>query len=287
MPSSEWIADASMRGRSTGTRRRCCWSTCRTSTTTCSASGQTIRGSARTSRAIDAVCGRLIAHCRERGRRVIVLSEYGLVPTSAARCTSTACCARRACSRCATSSAPTRSTPARARRSRSPTTRSRTSTCANPARIAEVAGAAASGARRRAGARSRRSSARSASTTSAAASWWRSRRATLVHLLLLARRRRAPDYARTVDIHRKPGYDPAELFLDPALRAAEAATWPRRWRKKARLPLPDERDPARRVARAGLARPRHRLAGRRAGADLVAARRHSERDVSSRPTCAT
>jgi predicted AlkP superfamily pyrophosphatase or phosphodiesterase len=26
----------------------------------------------------------------------------------------------------------------------------------------------------------------------------------------------APDFARTVDIHRKPGYDPAELFLDPA-----------------------------------------------------------------------
>jgi predicted AlkP superfamily pyrophosphatase or phosphodiesterase len=28
---------------------------------------------------------------------------------------------------------------------------------------------------------------------------------------------RAPDYARTVDIHLKPGYDPVELFLDPAL----------------------------------------------------------------------
>jgi len=27
----------------------------------------------------------------------------------------------------------------------------------------------------------------------------------------------APDYARTVDIHRKPGYDPVELFLDPKL----------------------------------------------------------------------
>jgi predicted AlkP superfamily pyrophosphatase or phosphodiesterase len=26
---------------------------------------------------------------------------------------------------------------------------------------------------------------------------------------------RAPDFARGVDIHRKPGYDPAELFLDP------------------------------------------------------------------------
>ena len=30
--------------------------------------------------------------------------------------------------------------------------------------------------------------------------------------------RRAPDFARTVDIHRKPGYDPLELFVDPALR---------------------------------------------------------------------
>jgi hypothetical protein len=28
---------------------------------------------------------------------------------------------------------------------------------------------------------------------------------------------RAPEFARTVDIHRKPGYDPAELFFDPAL----------------------------------------------------------------------
>jgi hypothetical protein len=31
---------------------------------------------------------------------------------------------------------------------------------------------------------------------------------------------RAPDFARTVDIHRKPGYDPVELFLDPSL------SWP-------------------------------------------------------------
>jgi predicted AlkP superfamily pyrophosphatase or phosphodiesterase len=28
---------------------------------------------------------------------------------------------------------------------------------------------------------------------------------------------RAPDFARTVDIHRKPGYDPVELFIDPNL----------------------------------------------------------------------
>lgn len=30
--------------------------------------------------------------------------------------------------------------------------------------------------------------------------------------------RKAPDFARTVDIHRKPGYDPAELFIDPKIK---------------------------------------------------------------------
>jgi predicted AlkP superfamily pyrophosphatase or phosphodiesterase len=29
---------------------------------------------------------------------------------------------------------------------------------------------------------------------------------------------KAPDFARTVDIHRKPGYDPAELLIDPKLQ---------------------------------------------------------------------
>ncbi len=29
---------------------------------------------------------------------------------------------------------------------------------------------------------------------------------------------KAPDFARTVDIHRKPGYDPVELFLDPKIK---------------------------------------------------------------------
>jgi len=32
---------------------------------------------------------------------------------------------------------------------------------------------------------------------------------------------RAPDFARTVEIHRKPGYDPAELFMDPDDRLAK------------------------------------------------------------------
>jgi predicted AlkP superfamily pyrophosphatase or phosphodiesterase len=35
--------------------------------------------------------------------------------------------------------------------------------------------------------------------------------------------RNAPDFARLVEIHRKPGYDPVELFLDPAIRAPKLA----------------------------------------------------------------
>jgi predicted AlkP superfamily pyrophosphatase or phosphodiesterase len=35
--------------------------------------------------------------------------------------------------------------------------------------------------------------------------------------------RKAPDFARLVDIHRKPGYDPVELFLDPSIRAPKLA----------------------------------------------------------------
>ncbi|MEM7490878.1 MAG: nucleotide pyrophosphatase/phosphodiesterase family protein, partial [Pseudomonadota bacterium] len=36
----------------------------------------------------------------------------------------------------------------------------------------------------------------------------------------------APDFARTVDIHRKPGYDPVELFVDPAIKSPKlAAGW--------------------------------------------------------------
>jgi len=31
----------------------------------------------------------------------------------------------------------------------------------------------------------------------------------------------APDFARCVDIHRKPGYDPVELFLDPTIPAVK------------------------------------------------------------------
>jgi predicted AlkP superfamily pyrophosphatase or phosphodiesterase len=43
--------------------------------------------------------------------------------------------------------------------------------------------------------------------------------------------RNAPDFARLVEIHRKPGYDPVELFFDPAIRLPVLAAG---WRLAAR-----------------------------------------------------
>jgi predicted AlkP superfamily pyrophosphatase or phosphodiesterase len=42
----------------------------------------------------------------------------------------------------------------------------------------------------------------------------------------------APDYARCVDIHRKPGYDPVELFLDPKIPAVKLKILRRLLQKK-------------------------------------------------------
>lgn len=46
---------------------------------------------------------------------------------------------------------------------------------------------------------------------------------------------RAPDFAKMVEIHRKPGYDPAELFFDPEDRAAKVKAGVALARKKAGL----------------------------------------------------
>lgn len=43
---------------------------------------------------------------------------------------------------------------------------------------------------------------------------------------------RAPDFARTVDIHRKPGYDPVELFVDPKIKSPPVAIGWRLLRKR-------------------------------------------------------
>ncbi|NHC45858.1 alkaline phosphatase family protein [Motilibacter aurantiacus] len=46
---------------------------------------------------------------------------------------------------------------------------------------------------------------------------------------------RAPDFARTVEIHKKPGYDPAELFLNPEDKLAKAKAGAALVRKKVGL----------------------------------------------------
>jgi len=43
---------------------------------------------------------------------------------------------------------------------------------------------------------------------------------------------KAPDFARTVDIHRKPGYDPVEMFIDPKIKLPLAAVGYKLARKK-------------------------------------------------------
>ncbi len=43
---------------------------------------------------------------------------------------------------------------------------------------------------------------------------------------------RAPDWQRTVDIHRKPGYDPRELFIDPTIRFPRLAVAQRLLRRR-------------------------------------------------------
>lgn len=43
---------------------------------------------------------------------------------------------------------------------------------------------------------------------------------------------RAPDFSTTVDIHRKPGYDPVELFVDPKIAAVKLAIGYRLAKKK-------------------------------------------------------
>ena len=167
-------------------------------------------------RAIDEICGRLIAHCRERRRRVIVLSEYGLVDVAGPVHINRAL--REAGLLAVRDELGTEALDAGASEAFAVADHQVAHVYVrNPARVAEVtsllegvsgiesildrAGQAGIGLdHERAG---------DLVAISAADRWF-----TYYYWLDDAL---APDFARTVDIHRKPGYDPAELFLDPAL----------------------------------------------------------------------
>ena len=72
---------------------------------------------------------------------------------------------------------------------------------------------------------------------------------------------RAPDFAPTVDIHRKPGYDPMELFLDPKLSFPQLRSRRMLARKLGFRNLLDVIPDPRHLDRQGLARPHHRARG--------------------------
>ena len=214
--SSQWIAEAVDAASIAGIHRRCCSSTCPHldyNLQRFGASDPRIRADVR---AIDEICGTLIAHCRERGRRIIVLSEYGLVdvagPVHINRVLREAglLAVREELGTEALDAGasdafavadhqvahvyvrdPRRIDDVRALLERVPGIES----------VFDRAGQAAIGLdHERSG---------DLVAISSADRWF-----TYYYWLDDAR---APDFARTVDIHRKPGYDPAELFLDPAL----------------------------------------------------------------------
>ncbi|HUQ89644.1 MAG TPA: alkaline phosphatase family protein [Vicinamibacterales bacterium] len=169
-------------------------------------------------RAIDAVCGKLIAHCRERGRRVIALSEYGLVPVSGPVHVNRVL--REAGLLAIRDELGSDTLDAGASEAFAVADHQVAHVYVkHPSRIAEVAALL-----------------RSVKGIDLVLDRHEQRALGLDHersgeLVAISARdrwftyyfwlddRAAPDYARTVDIHRKPGYDPAELFIDPALAA--------------------------------------------------------------------
>ena len=177
-------------------------------------------------RAIDAVCGKLIAHCRERGRRVIVLSEYGLVPVSGVVHINRVL--RQAGLLAIRDELGNDTLDAGASEAFAVADHQIAHVYVrNPARIPEVAALLQStpgidlvldrGEQHEIGLDHERSGELVA--ISARDRWF--------SYYFWLDDRLAPDFARTVDIHRKPGYDPAELFVDPKLampRVTVAAT---------------------------------------------------------------
>ena len=241
--------------RSRSSRRRSRSSTCRTSTTTCSASVRAIRRRRADVRQVDDLCGDLIAFYEARGVQVVILSEYGLCDVT---------------------------TPVHLNR----VLRQHGLVAVREELGLEVLDPGASAAfvvadhqvahvyvndpsrqTSRSARSSRRRRASSGCSMPRARAAHRIDHARAGDLVAIAEPkawftyyywlddRRAPDFARTVDIHRKPGYDPVELLLDPAIRVPALSVGWRLAKKSLGIPNADGRDPARRDARQGLPRP--------------------------------
>jgi predicted AlkP superfamily pyrophosphatase or phosphodiesterase len=167
-------------------------------------------------RAIDAVCGRLIDRLRERGRRIIVLSEYGLMnvtrPVHINRALREAglLAVRDELGTDALDAGASEAFAVSDHQIAHVYVRNRARIPAVKALVERIPGVdvVMGGAELAAHGLDHERSGELVAL-SAADAWF-----TYYYWL---DDRRAPDFARTVDIHRKPGYDPAELFIDPAI----------------------------------------------------------------------
>ena len=172
-------------------------------------------------RAVDQICGRLITHCRERGRRILVVSEYGLTQVAGAIHINRAL--REAGWLSVRDEVGLDAIDPGASEAFAVADHQIAHVhVKNPARVEDVRALllAIPGIesvldrteQRAIGLDHPRSG--DLVAISAADKWF-------TYYFWLDDRR-APDYARTVDIHRKPGYDPVELFVDPALSVPAA-----------------------------------------------------------------
>ena len=174
-------------------------------------------------REIDAVAGDLIDDAERDGARVIVLSEYGITPVSTPVHINRALREagllrraprgrRRAARRAAVACLRGRRPPDRARL-RGRARLDRRGAAHRRVRLPGVEQVLDRGEQR---AHRTRSSALGRARRARAA-------ATPGSPITTGSTTRAPDFARLVEIHRKPGYDPVELFLDPAIRFPKLA----------------------------------------------------------------
>jgi predicted AlkP superfamily pyrophosphatase or phosphodiesterase len=166
--------------------------------------------------AVDALCGRLIDHCRARGRRVIVVSEYGLedvrTPVHINRALRQAgwLATRDELGTDALDAGASEAFAVADHQVAHVYVRGADRIPAVKQFLSELPGVESVLDRREQSAYGLDHERSGELVAVAAADSW----FTYYYWL---NDDRAPDYARSVDIHRKPGYDPAELMLDPAL----------------------------------------------------------------------
>ena len=209
-------------------------------------------------REVDACCGELIDAAEKEGRSVIVVSEYGITSVTDAvhinralrKAGSFGCVPKNSAAKSWTPAHPMRS---RLRITRSPMSTSRT-------RRASRGQGVDRGWMVSSRSLPRMASAPPVSIIRARANWWRSRSRIAGSAIITGWTMTvAPDFARTVDIHRKPGYDPVELFFDPAISNPKACRRLASRQKKARSARPDGCDLAEgHAAGQRLTRPPHR-----------------------------